>query len=140
MTGPLRDPELTQRTILIVDDDPAIRAVVRDFLDSVGYRTLIARDGDEAIAMSHAARPDLIIMDLMLPRMTGGEVAAKLKEDLPTARIPIVAVSAVDDVGEIADILPLDAVIAKPFDLDALHRTIESLLPNAPDTAPLAQG
>jgi CheY-like chemotaxis protein len=133
-TGALNPDQLPgQQTILIVEDDPAIRDVVRDFLDSVGYRTLVARDGDEAVAISHAARPDLIVMDLMLPRLTGGEVAARLKADLPTARIPIIAVSAVDDVDDIAELLPLDAVISKPFDLDSLHQTIASLLPGGPE-------
>jgi CheY-like chemotaxis protein len=136
-TGPLRpSPASDPHTILIVEDDAAIRDVVRDYLDSFGYRTLVARDGDEAVAISHAARPDLIVMDLMLPRLTGGEVAAKLKADLPTARIPIVAVSAVDDVGDLAELLPLDAVIAKPFDLDDLRETIANLLPSVADAAP----
>ena len=137
-TGALNPDHVpAQQTILIVEDDSAIREVVRDFLDSVGYRTLVARDGDEAVAISHAARPDLIVMDLMLPRLTGGEVAARLKADLPTARIPIIAVSAVDDVDDLAELLPLDAVIAKPFDLDSLHRMIVSLLPGGPEVVPV---
>ena len=137
-TGALNSDQMTgQQTILIVEDDAAIREVVRDYLMSVGYRTLVASDGDEAMAISHAARPDLIVMDLMLPRLTGGEVAARLKADLPTARIPIIAVSAVDDVGDIAELLPLDAVISKPFDLDNLREIIASLLPTQPaDEAP----
>lgn len=139
-TNRLRPGGDNRQTILIVEDDPAIRDVVADFLDSIGYRTLVARDGDEAVAMSHAARPDLIVMDLMLPRLTGGEVAARLKADLPTARIPIVAVSAVEDIEDIAELLPLDAVIHKPFDLDDLQKTIASLLPGLPLDAALPPG
>jgi len=121
-TGPLR------RHILIVEDDPAISTVMSDVLVSAGYRTSVAVDGAEAVTLSHVLRPDLIVMDLMMPRLTGGEAAAKLREGFPTEKIPILAVSAVSDVADLADILPFDAIIQKPFDLDELLSEVERLL------------
>jgi CheY-like chemotaxis protein len=129
-------PSVPQRHILVVEDDVAISAVMVDFLNAAGYRTSMARDGAEAVALSRVLRPDLIVMDLMMPRLTGGEAAAKLREGFPTEKIPILAVSAVSDIAALADVLPFDAVIQKPFDLDELLTVIEQLLSApAPETA-----
>jgi CheY-like chemotaxis protein len=126
--------DASQRHILVVEDDAAISTVMVDFLSAAGYRTSIARDGAEAVTLTHLLRPDLIVMDLMMPRLTGGEAAAKLREGFPTEKIPILAVSAVSDVAALADVLPFDAVIQKPFDLDELLDAIERLLSaHAPD-------
>src|SRR5687768_8302383 len=130
-----RDTETSQRHILIVEDDPSISTVVADFLSSAGYRTSIARDGAEAVALSNLLRPDLIVMDLMMPRLTGGEAAAKLREGFTTENIPILAVSAVSDIADLADILPFDDVIQKPFDLDQLLSVVERLLASAAEAS-----
>jgi CheY-like chemotaxis protein len=114
--------------ILIVEDDPAVGGMIEDYLGSAGYTTARASDGQEAIGLVRELRPDVIVMDLMMPRLTGGEAARELRDDPLTTRIPIIAISAVADVTSIAELLPLDDVLPKPFDLDDLGRAIERQL------------
>jgi len=115
--------------ILVVEDDDAVAMMIQDYLSGHSYRTARAADGREAVEVVHALRPDLIVMDLMMPRLTGGEAATALRRDPLTEKIPIVAISAVADVTSIAEMLPLDEVLPKPFDLDDLVAAIERLLP-----------
>lgn len=116
--------------ILIVEDDDPVAAMIEDFLQTgpTPFRIARARDGREAVTRARELWPDLIVMDLMMPRLTGGEAANELRRDPLTNRIPIIAISAVADVTSIAEMLPLDAVLPKPFDLDDLAETIDRLL------------
>lgn len=119
--------------ILIVEDDRAVAGMIDEFIGGAGYDTEIARDGQDAIAKARQFQPDVIIMDLMLPRLTGGEAASRLKQDALTARIPIIGISAVADVTALAELLPLDEIIPKPFDLDVLMAAIERRRPTWTD-------
>jgi CheY-like chemotaxis protein len=121
---------MTERPmILVVEDDDAVAMMIQDYLSGHDFRTTRAADGREAVDMVRQLHPDLIVMDLMMPRLTGGEAATALRRDPMTEKIPIVAISAVADVTSIAEMLPLDEVLPKPFDLDDLVAAIERLLP-----------
>ncbi|HEX5164692.1 MAG TPA: response regulator [Thermomicrobiales bacterium] len=121
---------MTERPmILVVEDDDAVAMMIQDYLSGHDFRTARAADGREAVDMVREQHPDLIVMDLMMPRLTGGEAATALRRDPLTEKIPIVAISAVADVTSIAEMLPLDEVLPKPFDLDDLVAAIERLLP-----------
>lgn len=111
--------------ILIVEDDRAVASMIGEFIESAGFDIEVARDGQDAIAKAQQFQPDVIIMDLMLPRLTGGEAARHLKQNVLTSRIPIIGISAVADVMALAELLPLDEVVPKPFDLDDLLAAIE---------------
>ena len=115
--------------ILIVEDEHAVAEVLEEFLDTLGFQTETVVDGQQAVDRAHQAPPDLIIMDLMMPRLTGGEAARLLKMHPETAEIPILAISSVDDVQELADVLAVDAVLSKPFDLAELETRVTTLLP-----------
>ena len=119
--------------ILIVEDDRAVASMIEEFLTGSGFDTETARDGEDAIAKAKQFQPDVIIMDLMLPRLTGGEAASRLKQDVLTSRIPIVGISAVADVTALAELLPLDEIVPKPFDLDDLMAAIERTRPTWSD-------
>ena len=79
---------------MIVDDNDANRKLARDLLSAGGFQTLEAASGAEAIALTLARAPDIVLMDLRLPDMNGMEAARMLKGDMRTARIPVVALSA----------------------------------------------
>jgi CheY-like chemotaxis protein len=79
---------------MIVDDNDANRKLARDLLSAGGFQTLEAASGAEAIALTLARAPDIVLMDLRLPDMDGMEAARRLKGDMRTARIPVVALSA----------------------------------------------
>src|SRR5205807_7641395 len=85
-------------TILIVDDMATNVEIVQSVLAAEGFRTLAASDGLSACALSRAEQPDLILLDVVMPGESGFETCARLKSDPATADIPIIFLSALDDV------------------------------------------
>ena len=114
------------KTILICEDDKNLRQLVRAVLGD-GYRFLEANDGDEAIELALRARPDLIILDLMMPGRSGIEVLTQLRQELPNGDTRVIVMSAWD-----ADEAALDAgadrFVPKPFDADELTAAVEDVL------------
>jgi CheY-like chemotaxis protein len=102
--------------ILIIDDDGDIREVVGEALGFAGYEVARARDGREGLARCRSFRPTLILLDLMMPGMSGWEFRAAQLEDPELCDIPVVVVTAL---GHDPD-LQVSAVLAKPFRLDDL--------------------
>ncbi len=85
-------------TILVVDDSAAISEMVEGILSAEGFRVLSARDGSAAVEISRAQNPDLILLDVVMPGESGFETCARLKSDPATSEIPIIFLSALDDV------------------------------------------
>jgi CheY-like chemotaxis protein len=110
--------------VLIVDDDPAILNMLDELLQDELYETLLATDGSEALTLARLEKPDLILMDLMLPVMDGAEAIRRLKRDPDTMKIHIIAMSAGANLRMHADQLPADSVIGKPFDLNTLLASV----------------
>jgi two-component system cell cycle response regulator DivK len=81
-------------TVLVVDDNATNRKLARDVLEAAGFRTLVASTGAEGIAQATEHEPDVILLDLRLPDIPGAEVARRLRGDDGTARIAVVAMSA----------------------------------------------
>jgi two-component system alkaline phosphatase synthesis response regulator PhoP len=108
--------------VLIVDDEEAIRLVCRVNLRSAGFDTLEASDGEAALALARAERPDLILLDIMLPAVDGWRVAAELGASEETREIPIVFLSARAELADAQRAHELGGVgyITKPFDAAAL--------------------
>ncbi len=104
------------RTLLLVDDEPSNLQVLRHTLQD-DYRLLFAKDGQSALDLIHAERPDLILMDVMMPGLSGYEVCKRLKRNPATASIPLIFVTALADVASEHTGLELGAVdfIGKPF-------------------------
>jgi CheY-like chemotaxis protein len=117
----------TPKTILICDDEPALRELVRASLDD-GYRFAEASDGLLAIELAREVEPDVVILDLMLPRLGGLEVLALLQADEQLRDVPVLVITAWNETRE--DVLAAGAAefIAKPFDPDELRTSIEKLL------------
>jgi DNA-binding response OmpR family regulator len=114
--------------ILIVDDDPTIRSVLEALLEDEGFTPVTAANGQDAIDIVRSHRPALILMDLMMPVMSGVDAVRELKTDSETESIPIIAMSAGFILRESIDKLLADSIISKPFDLDALIATIRATL------------
>jgi CheY-like chemotaxis protein len=83
--------------ILLVDDSRTIRTANQKALAEAGYEVICAEDGESAIEMAEKTRPDLILLDLILPKMSGPEVLEQLKRDAKTAKIPVVVLSSLSD-------------------------------------------
>lgn len=118
---------LQQKCILVVDDDAHIRELLRQELETQGYRIREAKDGLEAIQQVKALKPDLILMDVMMPQMSGFDAVAVLKNDPQTMEIPIVILSIMED-KERGYRLGVDRYLSKPIDTEKLLQEISFLL------------
>ena len=109
------------KTILIVEDEEAVRELKKFILEQQGYDIMEARNGLEGLAKAEFRRPDLILLDLMMPDVSGGRMYDEMKEHPTTSGIPIVVVTGKPDAHEMFDdqIGP-DDVIMKPFEADTL--------------------
>ena len=113
--------------ILIVDDDDSIRSLLQQELTDAGYTIEEARNGKEALAAVRKQKPDLIILDIMMPEMNGFDVAAVLKNDPQTMDIPIIVLSIVQDKTR-GFRIGVDRYLTKPIDTGLLFSEIGSLL------------
>ena len=113
--------------ILVVDDDDSIRSLLRQELGEAGYLIEEAANGKEALQKVRARRPDLIILDVMMPEMNGFDVAAVLKNDPQTMDIPIIVLSIVQDKTR-GFRIGVDRYLTKPIDTGLLFTEIGSLL------------
>lgn len=109
-------PAASPRCVLVVEDEPALASTVSEVLRS-RYRVEIARDGEEGLAKARALKPDLVLMDVFLPRLDGLDAASALARSADTAEIPVILVSADQGVAEKVRALGLGPVdyMAKPF-------------------------
>lgn len=110
--------------ILVVDDEPEVRLVLTEFLESRGYEVAVAESGAEALAMVDAAKPHVVLLDVTMPEMDGIETLKRLAADNPG--LPIIMVTANADVDVTSRLLALGAAdyIPKPFDLDYLGQAV----------------
>lgn len=117
-------------SILVVDDDPEIVAMLGTRLGKRGYKVSTAADGHQALELAKRERPDVVLLDVMMPGKSGWEVARALKQDPDTQGVKIVMVSAIGEkTNEItAPIYGADAHVDKPFEFDHLERVISQLL------------
>jgi two-component system cell cycle response regulator DivK len=123
--------ERVVRKVLIVEDNDLNMKLFNDLLEAHGYVTLQTKDGVEALRMARQHRPDLILMDIQLPEISGLEVTKWLKEDHDLRSIPVIAVTAFAMKGDEEKIREggCEAYIAKPISVASFMRTIERFLP-----------
>lgn len=131
---------MTGRHILIVDDYPDALDIWTIYLQAMGYRVSTASDGAEAIAQAERLLPDLIVLDLELPRVSGYEAAAQLRANPETRHIPLIAATGFSHQRQLdrAREAGFDEIVVKPADPDALVEVIERLLQSAAAPAELS--
>lgn len=122
-------------TVLVVDDDPVILKLLEVNFEMEGFSVVRAADGAEGLERAREVLPDIVILDVMMPRMTGYEVAKALREDDVTAHIPIIFVTARAQSNDVERGMELgvDDYVTKPFDpLDLIARVNTLLARRAP--------
>jgi DNA-binding response OmpR family regulator len=121
---------MTTHTVLIADDEPGILVTLEFLMQREGYHVLLARDGDEALAQLRAHRPDIVLLDVMMPGKTGFEVCQALRADEALARTKVLLLSAKGRDIDIAQGLGVgaDAYMTKPFSTRELAARVRGLL------------
>lgn len=118
------------KKILIVEDNDLNLKLFRDLLAAHGYETYETRDGLEALTMVHNLRPDLILMDIQLPEISGLDVTKRIKADQEVAHIPVIAVTAfaMKDDEEMILNAGCEAYMSKPISIPTFISTIQKFL------------
>ncbi|MBN1955073.1 MAG: response regulator transcription factor [Anaerolineae bacterium] len=128
---------MPEQTILIVEDEPHIVEVVRDYLKQAGYRVLVAGDGPAALGLVRRERPDLVVLDLMLPGgMDGLEICRRLRQDPALADTPILMLTArTEETDRIVGLeLGADDYVTKPFSPREVVARVRAVLRRARGT------
>jgi DNA-binding response OmpR family regulator len=119
---------MAKKKILVVEDEPDLVLMLRERLKSEGYRVEAAFDGMEGIEKAKRIRPDLILVDVMMPKLDGYSMAQRLKEDDLTTGIPIIVVTIKETMRELFQKLGVNNFFTKPFDTEELLRAIKGIL------------
>jgi two-component system cell cycle response regulator DivK len=117
--------------ILVVDDHPDNRRILRDLFTAAGYEVVEATTGEEAVASAAAERPDLILMDIQLPGIDGYEATRRIKADAALRGIPLIVVTSYALSGDDAKAMAAgaDAYVAKPFSPRAMLAKVREYVP-----------
>ncbi len=135
---PMRQTPPT-KTILVVDDEASIAELLSVLLEFEGYRVEVARDGMEALARIAQHRPDLVLTDLMMPRMDGAELCRAIKSSPESATMPVVLMSSAHDKAARRS-FPFAAFVPKPFFFDELLASITRILTASSEVQSLEPG
>ena len=117
------------RRILLVDDDPEIVESMRAVLESRGYEILVARDGNQGLVLAEGEEPDLVVLDMMMPKRSGFLVLEKLRRSRPNPmRVIMITANEGSRHKAYAEMLGVDDYIRKPFAMDRLLESVDRLL------------
>ncbi|MFM9060023.1 MAG: response regulator transcription factor [Planctomycetaceae bacterium] len=117
------------RRILLVDDDPEIVESMKAVLESCGHTVLVARDGNQGLVMAEKDAPDLVVLDMMMPKRSGFLVLEKLRRSNPTpVRVIMITANEGSRHKAYAEMLGVDDYIRKPFAMDRLLESVGRLL------------
>jgi len=121
----------SSKKILVIDDEPDVVSYLSVFFEDEGFEVVTARDGRDGLAMARRESPDLITLDITMPRMSGIEVLTNLRRDPDLASIPVVVVTGVANFHSLTafrGVRPPEAFMSKPVDRDLLLLNIRELL------------
>ncbi len=133
--------ETNKKKVLIVDDEPGVRQLVNRIL-SKSYAVLEAQDGAEAVDVTRSQKPDIILMDMMMPKVDGLTACYVIKKDEATKQIPVVMITAVGyDLNKklSQDIMGADGYITKPFTPQDLQSALDQFLSGSSEKKPSSE-
>jgi len=120
---------MTKKRVLVVDDEFSVRRVICEILKN-DFDVFEAQNGDEAVRLACSQRPDIILMDMIMPKMDGITACSTIKKDQTTMNIPVIMLTAIDHYlnRNLAENAGVNVYLTKPFDHHELLRTINELL------------
>lgn len=119
------------KTILFIEDESALQKTFGDLLESEGYKMISALDGEVGLGMAKLKQPDLILLDLILPRMNGFDVLEKLKQDPKTKEIPIIILTNLEGINDVERALELGAttyLVKAQYTLDEIIQKVKQTI------------
>jgi two-component system, OmpR family, alkaline phosphatase synthesis response regulator PhoP len=121
---------MSNARILVVDDDQVIQQLLKVNLELEGYAVEVASDGEEALVLFDRFHPDLVLLDIMMPKLSGFEVCKKLKGDPTTSHIMILMVTALNELGDIERAVQAgtDDFLSKPVNKAELLKRVDNML------------
>ena len=127
-------PKIKQPRVLVIEDEPDIMELVRETLRQDQYTVLEALDGELGLQMALNQKPDLVLLDIMLPKLNGYEICRRLKSSAQTENIPVVMLTAFGQKGEIEEGFKVkaDDYIVKPFEPQKLRQRLRRFLQSDP--------
>ncbi|MCU0682109.1 MAG: response regulator [Polyangiaceae bacterium] len=136
---PAKDP--SKAVVLVADDEPSMLSLIAQHVKTLGHDVHIAHDGEEAWDMVQKHRPDLVLLDVMMPAMSGWEVCRKVREDEGFERVGVIMITGIGEtLNELTSpLFGADAYLDKPFELVDLDRSIREVLAKR-RSAPKAAG
>jgi DNA-binding response OmpR family regulator len=116
--------------VLVADDDPDILSLVALRLERSGFETVLARDGEQALAAAHERKPDIALLDVSMPKLDGYEVTARLRDNPATRHMPVILLTARVQEADIARGVEAgaDDYVKKPFSTEELRERIQAAL------------
>jgi len=114
------------KSVLVIDDDPDVRGFIVETLEEQGYQVTQASDGRDGLAQLERGKPDLVILDFIMPGLSGAEVADRILADVPDQ--PILFVSGYSETEAVKRTAPEAMLLTKPFRADALHKAVRGAL------------
>ena len=128
-SGAAPSPRGSGKRILLVDDDQEIVESMRTVLETRGYQILVARDGNQGLVMAESEEPDLVVLDMMMPKRSGFLVLEKLRRSRPDPmRVIMITANEGSRHKAYAEMLGVDDYIRKPFAMDRLLESVDRLL------------
>jgi CheY-like chemotaxis protein len=125
----LDDQDMSKKRVLIAEDDQDTRLLLSLVLTEQGYDLDVARDGVEALALAGQHRPDLMVVDHMMPRLTGTDCVVMMRAQAALRAVPVVLVTASPSAVRAAGELGFEAAVEKPLELEELVRIVRRLCP-----------
>ena len=124
------EQQAEQSTVLVVDDNQQNLELLQAYLEDVHCRTIPAKDGPQALEIIRKEKPDLVLLDVMMPRMSGFEVCRKIKNDPKTDHIPVIMVTALNEFGDIERAIDsgTDDFLSKPVNKLELVTRVKTML------------
>ncbi|MCB0166469.1 MAG: response regulator [Anaerolineae bacterium] len=125
----------TQLRILSIEDDPEMRGLIQLIFERQGHRVIGVKQGDFGLEFLHSLKPDVLLLDLMLPDIDGWEVYQQMKDDEELAKIPVIIISARNpeqDAAEGHQVTGNDRFIEKPFEIKNLISTVNDVAAHLP--------
>ena len=117
-----------KKTILVVDDASDVRKLLKFHLENKGYQVIEAQDGEEGLQMIHESRPDLVILDINMPKMSGIEVYKKLSVGTDRPIFPVLVLTVREELGCLFKDLDVDGFVTKPFEIEVILNNIDAIM------------